>query len=424
MRVAQPRAAGQTRTHYRLARVAGGVVFGEHTRDHYDPWKGREGLKGGVENPIILTNRGLAIAFGSSELGPTGSKRTVRLLEVSNDRVAPGEFGEYALRLRRQRDLPSGDALTDRLPSLGEALAKAAAVKKLESTATFGPDAIARRLAETDRWLDHKDGLRRVANLTRLRDLAQIDLDKWTRELHAAQARGDGDAAGRARANVGHYERRLAAVAGEEDRRRAKTRAAEARLAAEGRGVSVLTSRLNAKTAESNRAMMEKISDDLRGKSTAQLEADIEDNPYQRRRTIPQNLWSVPGQQAAAAAAGKAAPAPAAAAAGASSSSSSGAAAGHHASVSAEDALVTTEDLFGEGPDSEQGQAAGAAAGGDAATSAVTAGLGGLELLSPSASVSTGPEASPAASSGAGGRKSISLADFRKRLQASSSSSA
>ena len=481
VRVAQPPPPGAakagpgapSRAVYRLARVSDVFAIGESPQHYYNPWKGREALAKGIEQALPRTNRVLGIAFGSSTDGPDGKPRRTELFNLSDGDVTAAELAAYALRIRRQYE--DGGDLADRLPSLGEALKKKEGVEALLSGTTFDAGAVARSLALSDRFLD----VRRVANLTRTRDLAVIALDKYREEGARAQARGDGEGARRAKQTVAFYQARLKAIDDEQTRRREKARRSEAAARAAGKNVSALTSFLNAKAADANRAAMERISDDLRGKSAAQLEADMEDNPYMRRRTIPQNLWSVPGQavagvkapqqqqqqQAAATAAAAAAPAAAVApfsAGGAtaaavdmadifgdaeleqgvgvdSSSSGGNAEAGDgvadmppSASPSAASLSSSTSfsaaaaDGDASGNSSSSSKRAPANETSAATAAALAAGISGIELLSPSsAAVTSEGGGVPAAGGGSngggagsngGGRKSISLADFRKRL--------
>ena len=388
------------------------------------------------------TNVQLQIAFGSNastenSVTKQAIPRVVKVCELSNSHITAEEFAAYKDRLKRQYDEEKNPL--DRLPTIAEAKQLHARSQELISNSTNDATAVQKSLIHADFFLDSK--LRNVPNLASVRDkaVARIFTARTEKPVleAAAAAAPEGDARRKAQAavreNAREIERlskRLDKVAAEEKRRREMMHKADEARQKSGKNVSSLTHIINAKAEVANRKMMEEISQELRIKSAADFDADIDDNPYLRRRTAPKNLWSVPVAEGAAEGGGGAAQS--ADAASASSSSSSAAVAATSASMMDDAVAPTAPPTAALSRVSLREESNGAAAAGAAARASSLSSAPRSTPLSSSTSSSSGgggsglsssfASALPAASTTAGAapvKRGLSLSEYKARKTAS-----
>ena len=397
---------------YRVARVVGVAQSG--TR-YYNPWHstGEARVASTRDIGVEQTNKLLLVAVGSSDtVAATGLPRSVRICDISNGSITPDEFEAYRRRLAAQYS-KTGD-VRDRVPTVAEARKVRVRAETAAARSHFDADAVNKRLAAADFFVDSK--LRSIPNLTHVRDAATLKLAE-SKERAARAAAGSREEAD-ARKDADRYSRRLTLIAEEEARRRAAHFSAEeARLQA-GRDVSSLTRIINAKVEQANRRTMEQVSEELRGKSAADVDADTDDNPYARRRTAPMNLWSVPVQAAAPQRQPAAEAAPVAEVHAADRRGAVSAAAPSEAAVDDDEAVLLAAATAATGSGGHSAAVASAPFDMATAERPSSSSLSSRVADPATGGVTSGADLdSPAVPLQQEGRKSISLADFRARLQ-------
>jgi len=338
---------------YRIGRVVGVVRVGGSM---YDPWKNDlEMLKNGkrVDKAGVVrsTNLALHVGVGSSkevELAAAGgakrTPRTLRLSLLSNSGITPLEWSEYASRLAQQYQ-NDGKKLEDKEVSKWEVGQKASEWAAALATASYSTVYVDKVLAEREK--SATVDMSRTLNPTVLRTARQDKLDGLSEKLKAlakeeemvrqelAQAvaaegageeddalddglgggaepaAGQGGSGGAARSTAAGtlgaltkeriqletsadgVRAELRAIDEEEAKRRARAGAIVAAKLAAGRNVSVLTSLVNDRIIADNAARMTMAADMERGKDLSAELAEIDDNPFLRRKTQPTNLFRV-----------------------------------------------------------------------------------------------------------------------------------
>lgn len=385
---------------------------------------GRTLLKATKADDVRATQYMFVVAFGSNRLEATktGTKpRMVRVKDISNDAITELEWEQYKERVADQYSRT--DSAEDQIPTVAAVRQKRAAFQIMADNpaATKGQVELALAKNNTVTYMN-KDNIKRVINPAYSRTMASERLQDIERQLANLIASGM-PSVDKARLALEserrYYKGLLNQINEEEERRRADAKSKMESKLRDKNQVSVLTSVVNRELIDANRERMRAAADIERVKDDKAAQAEINENPFMRRRTVPTNLFKVSKSGAPAGAA----PAAAAAAAAASAAPTAGAAA-PVAPSSSSSSVLADHDLLLADADAPVLGGAGAGAGSSASASAsgpMAAGaapdIDGLDVdldlqlgLGP-APVAAAPSASSAPVAGRG----MSLAAFRAK---------
>jgi len=340
VRIQQVPAGGVSRgpLTYRL-----GKVVGVQSADKpYDPWRssttGDEAALRQRLQPRIPTTRVLLhVAFGSSTTvgsftgggkpkgdgkgegdkpEKAGPPRLIPLHQLSSSFPTQAEFDALCERLRSQHAV--SHSADDLLPSVGECRKTQRVRQEAYLQQAYTPTAVDKSL-QMQSELFTADRLTQMANLAHLREQKHARLEsvrELLKDLEAAVAiassshadhvtameRAAADKLPTIRALQAEEKRiiaHLGMIAAEEAARAKRYRHAEEEKLTTGRDISTVTRVLNSRIAEHNRRVQAIMSEGMRSKSSADADAEMEANPFARRRTAPIVMWKVGSGSAA-----------------------------------------------------------------------------------------------------------------------------
>jgi hypothetical protein len=374
---------------------------------------GKSLLKTSSADTIRSTDLVYVVAVGSSRntaaaAGPLGAPsstsaggkqvpRTIRLKDLSNHSITQLEWRAYTDRIRDQHGRTKD--VEDLAPTRETLLTKAAAARALQEKPGTSHDQVDRALRERGRQTFLTgEAIKKVINPTFTRTVASERLEVLEGEARALAAASSSlppqaaaDAKRRLESDMKEQRRIISEIDKEEERRRSKARSSTEVSLQDKKHVSHLTSVVNRELIAANRERMHAAADIERVKDDKAAQAEINENPFMRRRTIPTNLFKVKGGVVGAA--GAVEGAAAATDAGAAASSASGVGEDDISPVYLPDPL---RDAGGDAVEMDLGLGGGSGDGGSGG------GAGGSHSL-----------ASPVG--GAAVTKGVSLAEFRAR---------
>ena len=311
-----------TISRYRIGRI---VEVG-HSGRFYDPYQPDEknkqnnhndddGFDGGIfggpgksllkavsADMVRNTDLVFVIAVGSNRTttGPGGKlvPRVVRIKDISNHSVTDVEWRAYTDRLRSNHSTTNDP--DDLVPIREILVTKANSARELQENPTFTREQTEKTLRERTRHTFTGETIKNVINPAFSRTLASEKLQHIEYQLKNLDSNAVGVENQRKLLERDYQEQKriIQEIDRDEERRRDEARKLAERRLRDKKQVSALSSVVNMELIAANRERMHAAADIERVRDDKAAQAEINENPFMRRRTVPSNLFNVKGGKA------------------------------------------------------------------------------------------------------------------------------